>query len=29
MIGTAIASRLCTKQPDCALVIAVYACEPW
>jgi arginine decarboxylase len=26
---TAIASRLCTKQPVCALVVAVYACEPW
>ncbi len=26
---TAIASRLCTAQPVCALVVAVYACEPW
>jgi len=29
MIGTAIASRLCATQPVCALVVAVYACEPW
>jgi arginine decarboxylase len=28
-VRTAIASRLCTKQPVCALVVAVYACEPW
>jgi len=28
-VQTAIASRVCTKQPVCALVAAVYACEPW
>jgi len=29
MIETAIASRLCTQQPDRALGGAVDACEPW
>jgi hypothetical protein len=29
MIGAAIASRLCTRQPDGVLVGAVDACEPW
>jgi arginine decarboxylase len=28
-VRTVIASRLCIAQPVCALVIAVYACEPW
>lgn len=28
-VQTAIASRLCAAQPVCALVVAVYACEPW
>ena len=28
-VHTEIASRLCTVQPVCALVVAVYACEPW
>lgn len=28
-VQTAIASRLCTTRPICALVVAVYACEPW
>jgi len=29
MIETAIAARLCTRQPDGGLVVAVDACEPW
>ena len=28
-VQTAIASRRCTTQPVCALVVAVYACERW
>jgi arginine decarboxylase len=28
-VQTAIASRLCGTRPVCALVVAVYACEPW
>lgn len=28
-VHTVIASRLCAMQPVCALVVAVYACEPW
>lgn len=28
-VQTAIASKLCSAQPVCALVVAVYACEPW
>lgn len=28
-VQTAIASRQCMTQPVCALVVAVYACEPW
>ena len=28
-VHTAIASHACTVQPVCALVVAVYACEPW
>jgi arginine decarboxylase len=28
-VQTAIASRQCGAQPVCALVTAVYACEPW
>jgi arginine decarboxylase len=28
-VHTAIASRRCETQPVCALVVAVYACEPW
>ena len=28
-VHTAIASRVCETQPVCALVVAVYACEPW
>jgi arginine decarboxylase len=28
-VQTAIASRLCGARPVCALVVAVYACEPW
>jgi arginine decarboxylase len=28
-VQTAIASRQCIAQPACALVVAVYACEPW
>jgi arginine decarboxylase len=28
-VQTAIASRVCARQSVCALVVAVYACEPW
>jgi arginine decarboxylase len=28
-VQTAIESRTCTERPVCALVAAVYACEPW
>ena len=28
-VQMAIASRQCMTQPVCALVVAVYACEPW
>lgn len=28
-VQTAIASRRCANRPACALVVAVYACEPW
>ena len=28
-VQMAIASHLCTTLPVCALVVAVYACEPW
>ncbi len=28
-VHTAIASRVCETQPVCALVVAVYTCEPW
>lgn len=28
-VRTAIASRLCVEAPVCALMVAVYACEPW
>ena len=28
-VNTVIASRCCGVQPVCALVVAVYACEPW
>jgi arginine decarboxylase len=28
-VQTAIESRICTGRPVCALVAAVYACEPW
>ncbi len=28
-VHTTIASRPCTALPVCALVVAVYACEPW
>ena len=28
-VHTVIESRLCTGRPVCALVAAVYACEPW
>ena len=28
-VQTAIESRVCTGKPVCALVAAVYACEPW
>ena len=28
-VHTQIASTTCTRQPMCALVVAVFACEPW
>jgi arginine decarboxylase len=28
-VHTAVASRRCAAQPVCALVVAVFACEPW
>jgi arginine decarboxylase len=28
-VQTAISSRTCLERPVCALVAAVYACEPW
>lgn len=28
-VHTAIAPRECVASPVCALVVAVYACEPW
>lgn len=28
-VHTEIAQRECERQPVCALVVAVYACEPW
>jgi arginine decarboxylase len=28
-VQTQIASKTCIAQPVCALVVAVFACEPW
>ena len=28
-VQTQIASKACIAQPVCALVVAVFACEPW